>query len=49
MRWTALRTGSHFGVWEDGRLLRSLSLSTDGGIGENIGEPLPFENALLGR
>ncbi|MFH0245070.1 DUF6928 family protein [Streptomyces sp. HK10] len=30
-------------VWEDGRLVRSLSLSPDDGIIENIGEPLPFE------
>ncbi|WP_405973162.1 hypothetical protein OG496_30275 [Streptomyces sp. NBC_00988] len=32
-----------FALWEDGRLLRSLSLSPDSGIIENIGEPLPFE------
>ncbi|WP_420037711.1 DUF6928 family protein [Streptomyces sp. cg28] len=32
-----------FAVWEDGRLIRSLSLSPDDGIIENIGEPLPFE------
>ncbi|MEV4680911.1 DUF6928 family protein [Streptomyces kurssanovii] len=32
-----------FGVWEDGRLIRSLSLSPDHGIIENIGEPLAFE------
>ncbi|MFI9149732.1 DUF6928 family protein [Streptomyces sp. NPDC053367] len=32
-----------FAVWEDGRLARSLSLSPDSGIIENIGEPLPFE------
>jgi hypothetical protein len=32
-----------FAVWEDGRLIRSLSLSPDNGIIENIGEPLPFE------
>ncbi|MFE0464628.1 DUF6928 family protein [Kitasatospora sp. NPDC058965] len=32
-----------FGVWEDRRLIRSLSLSPDSGIVENIGEPLPFE------
>lgn len=32
-----------FAAWEDGRLVRSLSLSPDGGIIENIGEPLPFE------
>jgi hypothetical protein len=32
-----------FAVWEDGRLVRSLSLSPDGGIEENIGEPFEFE------
>ncbi|WP_343442044.1 DUF6928 family protein [Micromonospora schwarzwaldensis] len=32
-----------FAVWEDGRLIRSLSLSPDGGIVENIGEPFDFE------
>lgn len=32
-----------FAVWEDGHLVRSLSLSPDSGIIENIGEPLPFE------
>ncbi|MFF5344416.1 DUF6928 family protein [Streptomyces althioticus] len=32
-----------FAVWDDGRLVRSLSLSPDSGIIENIGEPLPFE------
>ncbi|WP_329121316.1 DUF6928 family protein [Streptomyces sp. NBC_01465] len=32
-----------FAVWEDRRLVRSLSLSPDSGILENIGEPLPFE------
>jgi hypothetical protein len=32
-----------FAVWEDGRLVRSLCLSPDSGIIENIGEPLPFE------
>jgi hypothetical protein len=35
-----------FAVWEDGRLVRSLSLSPDGGIQENIGEPLEFERAF---
>ncbi len=34
-----------FAVWEDGQLLRSLSLSPDSGIIENIGEPLPFERS----
>ncbi|MFF9065110.1 DUF6928 family protein [Streptomyces sp. NPDC014891] len=32
-----------FAVWEDGRLIRSLSLSPNGGIAENIGDPFPFE------
>ncbi|MFD4168975.1 DUF6928 family protein [Streptomyces albidoflavus] len=32
-----------FAVWEDGHLLRSLSLSPDRGVIENIGTPLPFE------
>ncbi|TYB34148.1 hypothetical protein FXF50_28855 [Micromonospora sp. AP08] len=32
-----------FAVWEDGELVRSLSLSPDGGIQENIGEPYDFE------
>ncbi|AEV84616.1 hypothetical protein ACWT_3593 [Actinoplanes sp. SE50] len=32
-----------FAVWENGSLVRSLSLSPDGGIVENIGEPYDFE------
>lgn len=32
-----------FAVWEDGRLVRSLSLSPGDGIIENIGEPYEFE------
>lgn len=32
-----------FAVWEDGVLIRSLSLSPDGGIRENIGQPFDFE------
>jgi hypothetical protein len=32
-----------FAVWEDGRLIRSLSLSPDSGIVENIGTPYAFE------
>jgi hypothetical protein len=32
-----------FAVWEDGTLIRSLSLSPDGGIEENIGDPYDFE------
>ncbi|WP_233196954.1 MULTISPECIES: hypothetical protein [Micromonospora] len=32
-----------FAVWENGKLVRSLSLSPDGGIEENIGEPFDFE------
>jgi len=35
--------GLAFAFWEAGPLLRSLSLSPDSGIIENIGEPLPFE------
>lgn len=49
-----------FAVWEDGQLIRSLSLSPDGGIEENIGDPYDFElpywagehpvkSSLLGR
>ncbi|HEX8631155.1 MAG TPA: hypothetical protein VF755_23600 [Catenuloplanes sp.] len=34
-----------FAVWEDGQLVRSLSLSPDTGIVENLGEPYPFERA----
>ncbi|UBU17284.1 DUF6928 family protein [Nonomuraea gerenzanensis] len=32
-----------FAVWEDGRLIRSLSLSPDSGVIENLGDPFPFE------
>jgi hypothetical protein len=32
-----------FAVWDDGVLVRSLSLSPGGGIAENIGEPFDFE------
>jgi hypothetical protein len=32
-----------FAVWENGTLVRSLSLSPDSGIMENIGEPFDFE------
>ncbi|RAK36655.1 hypothetical protein B0I29_108245 [Actinoplanes lutulentus] len=32
-----------FAVWENGELIRSLSLSPDAGVGENIGEPYDFE------
>ncbi len=32
-----------FAVWEDGQLIRSLSLSPRSGIHENIGEPFDFE------
>jgi hypothetical protein len=32
-----------FAVWEDGELVRSLSLSPDSGIQENIGQPYDFE------
>ncbi|MEU8804330.1 hypothetical protein [Spirillospora sp. NPDC048819] len=37
--------GLAFAVWEDGQLIRSLSLSPDSGVMENIGEPFPFEAA----
>ena len=30
-------------MWENGKLVRSLSLSPGGGVVENIGEPLDFE------
>ncbi|MFF4345502.1 DUF6928 family protein [Kitasatospora sp. NPDC001540] len=32
-----------FAVWEDGRLVRSLSVSPDDGVIEDIGDRLPFE------
>jgi hypothetical protein len=32
-----------FAVWEDGELVRSLSVSPDDGVLEDIGERLPFE------
>ncbi len=32
-----------FAVWENGKLIRSLSLSPDSGIVEDIGDKLPFE------
>ncbi|MFD7812067.1 DUF6928 family protein [Streptomyces sp. NPDC059785] len=34
-----------FALWEDGRLVRSLSLSPDEGVIEDIGDRLPFERA----
>ncbi len=34
-----------FAVWENGKLVRSLSLSPGDGIMENIGEPLDFERS----
>lgn len=33
-----------YALWHDGVLIRSLSLSPDGGVTENIGSPLPIEN-----
>ncbi|MEU4219703.1 DUF6928 family protein [Actinoplanes sp. NPDC026623] len=36
-----------FAVWEGGRLVRSLSVSPDTGIVEDIGEPYPFERPYL--
>lgn len=35
-----------FAVWENGVLVRSLSLSPGSGIIEDIGEPLPFEKTF---
>jgi len=32
-----------YAIWENGTLVRSLSMSADDGIVENIGDPLPFE------
>jgi len=32
-----------YAVWQDGQLVRALSLSPDSGILENIGTPFPFE------
>lgn len=32
-----------FAVWKDGVLVRSLSVSPNGGIQENLGEPMDFE------
>jgi hypothetical protein len=32
-----------FAVWEQGTLVRSLSLAPDNGVLENLGTPLPFE------
>jgi hypothetical protein len=32
-----------YAIWENGSLVRSLCLSLDNGIVENIGDPLPFE------
>jgi hypothetical protein len=42
----AMHSGSDwlaFAIWEQGRLVRSLSLSPDAGVTESIGTPLPFE------
>lgn len=32
-----------YAIWEKGNLVRSLCLSPDGGIVEDLGDPLPFE------
>src|SRR5262249_43550851 len=32
-----------YAIWTGGKLTRSLSLSPDNGVIENIGQPLPFE------
>lgn len=37
-----------FAVWKDGQLLRSLSLSPDSGVLEDLGERLPFEQPYWG-
>ena len=37
-----------FAVWNNGKLQRSLSLSPDSGIMENIGDQLPFEKPYWG-
>ncbi|AGL17378.1 hypothetical protein [Actinoplanes sp. N902-109] len=37
-----------FAVWEDSRLVQSMSLSPDSGIIENLGDPLPFERPYWG-
>lgn len=37
-----------FAVWQDGRLVRSLSVAPDHGVIENIGEPLAFEKPYWG-
>ena len=37
-----------FGLWEDSRLIRSLSVSPDGGVQEQIGAPLAFETPYWG-
>ncbi|MDG6103769.1 hypothetical protein Daura_24375 [Dactylosporangium aurantiacum] len=31
-----------FAVWDDGRLVRSLSLAPDHGVIEDLGDPLPY-------
>ncbi|GAA2124098.1 DUF6928 family protein [Actinomadura napierensis] len=38
-----------YAIWENGTLLRSLSLSPDSGVIESIGTPLGVRTALLGR
>ena len=43
MRWSTQAKARSLAVWEHGSIVRSLSVSPDGGIGENIGQPLPFE------
>ncbi len=44
MHWMhSFSDGLCFAVWEKGSLIRSLSVSPDGGIAENIGEPYEFE------
>src|SRR5262245_15580124 len=35
-----------FGLWRDGRLIRSLSVSPDGGVQEQIGDPLTSKRPI---
>ena len=32
-----------FGLWREGKLIRSLSVSPDNGVQEQVGDPFPFE------
>jgi hypothetical protein len=37
-----------YATWQEGRLVRSLSVSPDDGVIEDIGTPLPFEQPYWG-